>query len=305
MLNEREMRAFLRQNWLGLLGLLVGVLGLGLSYYFYRESTERREPTFVVDPIRTALIDSAKLQSSAINITRANGSRVEGDVTAVRFFLWNAGRQPIREAHVLSPLRVMFDNPAVEVLEVRLLRASREAVVGAAHSVVPRGDGRGPGVGLSFRILDHGDGMAYQILFAGPRESQLRIAGAIEGVAAIRTNEAVAAARFWPSVFSVSLFILVPILGLAAISLLTDTFIPFLMRVRDTTSASATAFKDRWKHASARGALWLIAGLGFALLAVLAIMFIYGITFGAMNTVREMADKSVIREVPSAILPSQ
>jgi len=169
----------LRDNWLAIALALAGVAS---SYYFYLRGQEVRQPVFVVDPVRAYIFDS-EAASDGLRVIAPQSDDlkdtavIEGDVTALRFYFWNAGNRPIRKEDILRRLRLSLGDDQAQVLSVRLLKVSRADIVDARlFSEEDRS------VAVDFRILEQGDGFSGQIIFAGDPAAQLSVDGVIEGV---------------------------------------------------------------------------------------------------------------------------
>ena len=63
---------------------------------------------------------------------------VKGNVSSVRFFFWNEGKAAIRSHHVLKDLKISFADPAVEILDLKVLRVSRPDIPSRACSSIRR-----------------------------------------------------------------------------------------------------------------------------------------------------------------------
>jgi hypothetical protein len=178
-------------RWLAVISL---VLGLGTSYYFYRLSVAEREPVFISDPNRTLLVELNTIKDSPIRVTRPDGLLIQSDITSLRFYFWNAGRASIKKEHILQPIVISLSEPSVEILDVKLLKVSRQEIV--LPVLQPAKDSPLRSLALEFAILEEGDGLAAQIIYAGPPQAEVRISGTIEGVRQIATNQDVAQGRF-------------------------------------------------------------------------------------------------------------
>src|SRR5882724_10374125 len=165
----------LKQQWLG---LLVGAIGIGLSVYFYAESREERDPVFVVDPNRVEIISEERVANGPIIVLRRNKTPIRGDVYAVRFFFWNAGRLAIEPQDILEPLRVTLRDSSSEILDFRSVKTSRP--IARIQLSRARTDSLRTLL-LSFSILERGDGLAAQIIYQGKRGAPLQISGTIKG----------------------------------------------------------------------------------------------------------------------------
>ncbi len=172
------LRSHLKQNWTT---WLVGAIGAGVSVYFYSESREARDPVFIVDPNRTEIISHARVEAAPIRVLRHDGRAVMGDLSALRFYFWNAGKTSIRPPNILDTIRITLEEPA-DIVDYKILKRSRP--ITGIDLRPHRAGGRVNTLTLTFAILEHDDGMAGQIIYEGANVAPLRIAGVIEGVPA-------------------------------------------------------------------------------------------------------------------------
>src|SRR4029077_17649923 len=170
----------------------------------FQRSREERDPVFVVDPNRVEIISRERVAISPLTVV-ADGEPIKGDVYAVRFFFWNAGRRSIRPENVLEPIQVTLRASGNSLLDFMVLKTSRPV----AHVEVARPDTRR--LLVTFSILERGDGLSGQIIYLGKREAPLQVTGVIEG-AEIRTT---AAPSVWVTIGDfaggVALVMLVPV----------------------------------------------------------------------------------------------
>jgi len=202
-----NIRSFARKEWLALVGLGLGVVGIvvgiAVSYYFYLESRTEREPVFLVDPARTPIVRAAQVSTAPIRITRQDGKSLKGDLNAVKFYLWNDGRLSIRPEHVLKPIVISLTDPAAEILDARFLNVSRDVT---GLELIRRANSPGQ-LEVRFTILDRNDGGVALVLYEGPPDAPLKITGAIEGVQRIQTELSIAR-RYWREIQIVGVCIL-------------------------------------------------------------------------------------------------
>ena len=286
-------------NWIGILGLAVGVVGIGMSYHYYSISVRERKPLFVPDPDRTLLIDSRSIGDSAIRITRLDGSVIEGSISSARFYFWNGGRLPIRPEHILKPIVVSLEGQNAEILDYKILKVSRPDIVAPRVSMIKDGVSR---LGIDFQILDHGDGFSVQLTFSGSPDAPLVISGAVEGAAEIGDAQAVARGRFWEeygiTIGATVLVILFIVLGAAGI----DRAFEKGEELYKWSSAKITFTQKLLYYpmsmglAAAKGALVL---MGIGLLFVI----VYALTYGGIKKAEEKALESVVSSVPESIMP--
>lgn len=210
-----EERAFSLGDWLGVIGVVVGVLAIIAAYIFYRLSLAEREPVFLVHPERTPLIKSESLKASPIRVTRADGTPIQGDVTALRFFFWNNGKAPIRGSDVYQsdPLLLSFTGD-IEILDVKTLTISRPKIVRPLLTVSAVTPVRT--IRFSFDTLEEDDGFSAQVIYAGPPTTKFDISGTILGVKNIEHVFAEEVEKFW-RLYTTMMWVYVPMLvGLLA-----------------------------------------------------------------------------------------
>jgi len=162
---------------LGIVGVVLAVVGLVAAWYFYRASLPTRIPTFLVDPVRATLVDRS---DSASDITIFYKGHPIGPraVNVVRIYFWNGGNTPIMKTDVLQTLAVEVTGTS-EILDTKILQVSR-TLTGVAFS--PQG-GAPNSAAVTFDLLEPDDGAALQIIYAGPRDAELKFSGVTIGAA--------------------------------------------------------------------------------------------------------------------------
>jgi hypothetical protein len=103
---------------------------------------------------------------------------VGADVVAVQVAVWNRGRVSIRAEHVLQGAKLVLDG-APKILAASLVRQTRDVVqfeVGQREE-----DFRTGRVPVRWRILERGDGVIVQVIYAGAPEIPVHLETIIEG----------------------------------------------------------------------------------------------------------------------------
>ena len=109
-----------------ILSFIIGALGLILSIYFYQVSKNEKDPTFIVEPIRTELINSNKLNNQPIKvISTSNGQEIKNDLNIVRFYFWNKGKDAIKNENILKPIQII-SGKNIKILYTRNIKSSRD-----------------------------------------------------------------------------------------------------------------------------------------------------------------------------------
>ncbi len=194
--------SYLKTNWF-ILVLTVGFGAWGVYATFLTHET--RDPTFVVDPNRVEILSAERAATAPIKVLRRDGSPIRGNIYAVRFYIWNAGNQSIRQENVLDSIRISLRNEADEILDYKVLKVSRpitRARLATVSPVRPVGHGLRT-LAFVFSILEHNDGLSGQIIYqsnpgqflSSRGDSVLLVSGIVEGAAAGIQNPQVPS--FW------------------------------------------------------------------------------------------------------------
>ena len=158
-----------------LVGFAVGTIAalLGAAVFYWLVESKSRDLAVFVNPTRTTVVKSG--QSSDLHVVY-RGQGVSTDVSALQVEIWNAGKESIRTEHILSPV-VLTTSPRVPILEARLRHVTRP-VSDISLDTTHLADGA---VGGSWKILEHNDGAAIQLILAGPPTESVVPAGIVEG----------------------------------------------------------------------------------------------------------------------------
>ena len=164
--------AVLNSGWFALLSILVGVLGIGLSYIFYRRGRSTTELRDMLSEVE--IIGKTPTEFSDGLEVRYEGQQVS-QVTKTTYAIWNAGTTTLHGQDIVKkePLRLELDG------EGRILRADVDASTRSVNSGWVTLEEKL--VKMGFDYLDAGDGFRITVLHSGQPNS-LRSAGVIKGV---------------------------------------------------------------------------------------------------------------------------
>lgn len=154
---------------------MIGLAGLVFAIYTHMQSVKERKPLFMVDPVRTTILSQERAADAPILVFNRDGTPIESDLIALRFFLWNDGKEVIDSSHVLEPVHVRIADTSCRILEARVLSSTRENVT---HSAIHR-DPADPEHALfvDFRLLEYQDGIAVQVIYEGKRDARVEADG--------------------------------------------------------------------------------------------------------------------------------
>lgn len=183
------------KDWTGILGLVVGVIGILLSIYFYILSEKEKSLSIIVDQEAIPIIDTTKIQSNKFSVVDRNGGKIEGDISAFKIKILNDGEISIWNKSILSPLEIYFfeteDNESygfpypVAVLDYSVEKSSRSEIIAPEVNFSESNST----FNVKFKILEPNDEISLTVIFQGAEIPFYRAKGAIEGLTNIKTNE--------------------------------------------------------------------------------------------------------------------
>ena len=164
----------------GVTGSLASVVGVALAVYFYVAAEARPGLTTFVHPVRATVVKGGQASALAVSFS---GIQIKSDISAAQVAIWNAGKAPIRPTDVRRPITISVGAP---ILEASIRKRSRDVVrVDLDRSGFQKGS-----VGVTWDILEQGDGAVIQVIYAGNADAPFHTAGAVVGQPSI--NEVVA-----------------------------------------------------------------------------------------------------------------
>lgn len=164
---------FFSKPIVGIVGSIASVVGLALAIYFYVNSNYYREFVYMVHPAKAVVVKGGQLSRLSVIL---DGKILGTDVTAAQVAFWNEGKSSIRSEHILQPFKLVT-SPEARIIEASVRKKSREPVsINLDTNRIDQGE-----LGISWNILEQGDGAILQIIYAGPPSTPISINGVIEG----------------------------------------------------------------------------------------------------------------------------
>lgn len=162
----------------GWVAALSSVVSLPLALYCYVETIIDPDLTYSIHPIRTIIVragQASKLYASC------EDAPITTDVSSARLAIWNEGKLPIKPSQVLAPITFVTSG-GTRIIEARVIKTSRP-VTNVRLDETQSSNGR---LGIAWDILEKGDGVIVQIIYAGDTRLRLTVDGVIEGQEAIQ-----------------------------------------------------------------------------------------------------------------------
>lgn len=157
----------------GIAGLIVSIIGIVLSLYFFLAAREKAELTYFVHPAKAAVVRTG--QASRFSVYY-NGQNLTSNITAAQIAFWNAGSKPIHADTILSPLVIKVGNKG-RILEAKLRKTSRDVVqITLNPARLSSGE-----IEINWNILEQNDGGVLQIVYIGDETVSIQAHAVLEG----------------------------------------------------------------------------------------------------------------------------
>lgn len=161
-------------RWLAVVALALAVLGIPItifvSRYYYRRSDKKRVPTFIIQS-RRALSDPALTKCvSNLNVVHLGTPVGKDGISEAKIYFWNSGTLAMRADDVLEAYNISLPVP---ILSYSITKASREVTQLKLVHAVPNQ------LGLSFSVLEAGDGCTFTIVYDGSPNTAIEFNGAV------------------------------------------------------------------------------------------------------------------------------
>lgn len=181
------MNNLFEKRWFNILTLLLSILGVIATVIMSLALVKERKPIFLVEPIKSLILDSKKLEKAPIKILRKDsGNEIKSDLLLLKFYFWNRGKQSIKKEDILKKIIISFNDYQNEIIDFRLIKITRDVtkINLKRYDKDPQRK-----LELNFKILEKNDGFLGQIIYSGNPKAKLEISGTIEGVKKILTNK--------------------------------------------------------------------------------------------------------------------
>lgn len=165
----QRLNTFVTHPIVALINFLLAIIGIPASILITVWFLET--PKISYDHVGSVTI--AKAGAANIEIA-ANGVKLSNDVTAADVIIWNRGRKSVRPEQVLEPVGIGLPGGA-KLIAVELKACSRPRITRPGVSL---GDNQAL---VNWAILEKGDAVKLQIVYAGGTNDSIRCDGVIEG----------------------------------------------------------------------------------------------------------------------------
>jgi hypothetical protein len=155
------------------LATFCGIMGIPISAAFFFAGIREPNITYAINPIRVAVVRSGI--SSDLSILY-KGSEIKKNVSSAVIEIWNAGRAAVDKSAVLEPLQIVVPQ-GNRILETHMIRVTRPIVEFKVIQLLETPNT----LDLSFRILEHNDGVVLQLMYEGDPNARIAVKGLFVG----------------------------------------------------------------------------------------------------------------------------
>ncbi|WP_264403210.1 hypothetical protein [Vibrio owensii] len=244
----------LKKNIFNYISLLVGILGIVSSYYFYVQSIKSKEPTYwVEDSVQVFKPDVFGKNQRFSLVDNDSGKTLGESVYIQELAFWNRGKDPIVSTDILTPL--IFEYPKdVFIVDVSLNAASRQSVVKPVFEVF---DSQ---IHLNFNLLEENDGFRLMVVYAAKDKQEPLFSGDILSVSKILALDGVEGQNIFTAIVSLAVLVFVIFAGIMILGYVGEFVIWVIKRFLPTLYKVLQVFFE--KHGGKVGTAVLLLFLG-------------------------------------------
>ena len=153
---------------------ILTIVGFFLTIYFYRASTAAPDLTYYISPTRTAIVQKGSINNLSVSYL---GTTITGDLSSAEIQIWNQGKSPIHKENILKT--ITLKTPNHEKFYTISYTTTRNDVIG--FELLDNTNNETGSQPMSWKILEHNDGIKLQVIYGGNVALPLTLVGAIEG----------------------------------------------------------------------------------------------------------------------------
>jgi hypothetical protein len=171
-----DLQSIVTSPFIGVAGVIVAIISLGSSFFFYRRSRREKLPTWSI--ATTTVIGAAGATFAADLSIHYKGQAVD-KVSVSKFLFWNSGRETIRSGDVETKehLAVRAKTEGTRILDAAIIATNCTA---CQFQVAITSDSTRAQLNLDY--MDHDHGCVVRVVHTGVSSEDLDMAGSIVGV---------------------------------------------------------------------------------------------------------------------------
>lgn len=166
---------------LNVITLILAILGIAFSAYFYFKSKKSKRPIYIVKT--NSLVKESINQVDSVQILFANNKIANLSVTKIAF--WNDGKDTINNTDIAKndPIKIQI-KPDFEILEAKILYSKNES---NDFRITLSKDRKF--ISINFDYFDFEEGIVLQLFHTGSQSSDITVTGTIKSVKEIKRKE--------------------------------------------------------------------------------------------------------------------
>lgn len=193
-----------------IIGIILGILGIILSIYFYYKSEKVRDISYsLIKP--TSIVYDRQSSTPSIRVIRGDSQVISGNVYLLTGTIWNSGDLPILKEDVRKGLVIRLGG-CEQIVDFRIISQNDSSI--SKFSLNPVNNNT---LKTDWMYFDPNFGFRFQIIYVGNANPECEVDGKILGVKRIRLVEGIQRPSYGEIFNSLSTWLLVilfPILWL-------------------------------------------------------------------------------------------
>lgn len=167
-----------KKEYTGYLIAILSVIASGIiSWYFYSESQQFREPSYYIDPYPSAIYSPEGKAELPFKVIAEDGNQINKNIYLSTHYFWNKGKKAILQTDVLEDITITIPNRDIKILNISIGKTSRSVVACNLSGF----NANSHTFKLKYKVLEEGDGCEINLIYAGKFRPKYIVTGAIIG----------------------------------------------------------------------------------------------------------------------------
>lgn len=145
-----------------IIGVIVGVIGILLAFYFHHTTHESKELSYNLVPESFKIYDQDLISDSkSISLYKNDSIKIKNSVFLTTFSIWNSGNQPIPPKDIRKDINIKFSG-INEILDLKIVK-----IIDPEISLIKATKLNDSTISLNWKYFDPKDGIKFQLLYTG------------------------------------------------------------------------------------------------------------------------------------------
>lgn len=166
----------LKKDWFGyFLALILAIVGVSVSYYFYNKGKIYKEVVFAFDFMPSTIYDIRQKLNVPLEVKKVDGTKLDSSVHVSNNYFLNRGTEAALKQDILESIIIKSPNEKTEFLGATITKQSRPIVKCEIEQLDKAT------LKIEFNVLEQSDGCGIRIFYTGDRDIKYRVSGTLLG----------------------------------------------------------------------------------------------------------------------------